>query len=458
VSWIDRYLVRIVAGDVAMVTIAIALTLWLGPHPPDEPLASRLFSAPYWVVLTVGAGMWLATAGALGAYERHILGEGFEEFRRVVLTTVVWLGSISFLAFVTVSSPSRAAVLWMVLLVGGLSLFGRDLNRRWLRHLREKGVAVRRVLVVGSEDQATHLAEHLGNAAWSGYRIARIVGPGQIDGILTDPEAAIRDARADAIAVTDPASLGSDGLRELADRLEGTGLELLVVPSLAGIAGPRVRVRPVGGLPLLHLEEPRLTGPARAAKAVIDRVLALVLLVTLAVPMLLIGLVVRITSPGPALFRQVRVGLAGRPFTMYKFRSMVDGAEAQRDALARNDLDGPLFKDRDDPRVTRFGGWLRRHSLDELPQLWNVLKGEMSLVGPRPMLPSEVEELPDRAARRTLVKPGITGLWQVSGRSEVQWSQAIRLDLYYVENWSLSLDFVILLRTLLAVLQGRGAY
>jgi exopolysaccharide biosynthesis polyprenyl glycosylphosphotransferase len=219
-----------------------------------------------------------------------------------------------------------------------------------------------------------------------------------------------------------------------------------------------VRVRPVGGLPLLHLEEPRLTGPARAAKAVIDRVLALVLLVTLAVPMLLIGLVVRITSPGPALFRQVRVGLAGRPFTMYKFRSMVDGAEAQRDALARNDLDGPLFKDRDDPRVTRFGGWLRRHSLDELPQLWNVLKGEMSLVGPRPMLPSEVEELPDRAARRTLVKPGITGLWQVSGRSEVQWSQAIRLDLYYVENWSLSLDFVILLRTLLAVLQGRGAY
>jgi exopolysaccharide biosynthesis polyprenyl glycosylphosphotransferase len=460
VNWLDRYLARLVITDALALAAASVITLSFGPHPPTEPLVSRILSGPYWAVLLVGMALWLVVAVAMGAYDRGVLGEGYEEFRRVVLTTAAWLGVITLIAFATVTQLSRAAVLWMVVLVGLLSLLGRDANRRWLHARRAEGLGVRRVLVHGTVVQAERLATHLATAPWSGYRVVAVSGPDdeQLHLDLDDPHAALSAAGADTLAVADASDLGPDGLRTLAERLEGSGCELLVVPTLTEVAGPRIRIRPVSGLPLLHLEEPRLTGPARLAKAGIDRALSALLLVVLAIPLGVLALVVRLTTPGPAFFAQVRIGQDGREFTMYKLRSMVDGAEERRHELDDNDADGPLFKLRDDPRVTRVGGWLRRHSLDELPQLWNVLRGEMSLVGPRPMLPSEVADLSGRASRRLLVKPGITGLWQVSGRSEVAWADAVRLDLYYVENWSLSLDLVIMLRTALTVLQGRGAY
>jgi exopolysaccharide biosynthesis polyprenyl glycosylphosphotransferase len=253
--------------------------------------------------------------------------------------------------------------------------------------------------------------------------------------------------------------LDGHALRRLAWRLERDDIDLIVASTLIDVAGSRTTIRPVDGLPMLHVEHPTLTGARRLVKAVVDRAGAVVLLV-LACPILaLLALAVRVDSTGPVLFRQTRVGKDGHEFVIFKFRTMHIDAEARLAELRHlNEVDGALFKLRNDPRVTRVGRLLRKFSLDELPQLLNVIGGSMSLVGPRPPLPEEVAVYPDDARRRLAVRPGMTGLWQVSGRSDLSWDEAVRLDLQYVENWSLSLDLVIMLRTLSAVTRGAGAY
>jgi exopolysaccharide biosynthesis polyprenyl glycosylphosphotransferase len=254
--------------------------------------------------------------------------------------------------------------------------------------------------------------------------------------------------------------VGPELLRRLAWALEGAGVDLLVAPALTDVAGPRVNVRPVSGLPLLQIAEPEFTGMRRLLKGAVDVTGSAVLLLLLAPAFLLLGLVVRFSSPGPVFFRQVRIGRDGKPFTMYKFRSMYADAEdrlAEVRALNDHGSDGVLFKLTDDPRVTPIGRLLRRYSLDEFPQLINVLRGQMSLVGPRPPLPTEVAQYERDVHRRLLVKPGMTGLWQVSGRADLSWEETVRLDLYYVENWSVALDAEILWKTARAVLKGAGA-
>jgi len=232
-----------------------------------------------------------------------------------------------------------------------------------------------------------------------------------------------------------------------------------VSPGMVEIAGPRLHIRPFVGLPLLSIEEPVFSGWKRVLKGALDRVGAACALILIAPVLLGIALAVRFSGPGPVLYRQVRVGAYGDRYTMYKFRSMVDGADAKlSELLASNEGQGLLFKMRDDPRVTPVGRWLRRFSLDELPQLFNVLGGSMSLVGPRPPLPKEVERYDTSIRRRLLVKPGLTGLWQISGRSDLSWEESVRLDLRYVENWTLALDLLILWKTASAVLRSRGAY
>jgi exopolysaccharide biosynthesis polyprenyl glycosylphosphotransferase len=242
--------------------------------------------------------------------------------------------------------------------------------------------------------------------------------------------------------------------------LEGSGINLLVAPALTDIAGPRINIRPVSGLPLLQIAEPEFTGAGRVLKRVMDVLGSLALLVVLSPVLLAVATAVRAHDGGPVLFRQTRIGRGGQPFTILKFRTMAIDAEDRLAALhAQNDHGdgGVLFKLRDDPRITSVGRHLRRFSLDELPQLLNVLRGQMSLVGPRPPLPSEVERYEQHVHRRLLVKPGMTGLWQVSGRSDLDWSETVRLDLYYVENWAVSLDIEILWKTLRAVIHGSGA-
>ena len=264
---------------------------------------------------------------------------------------------------------------------------------------------------------------------------------------------------ADTVAVLACPEMSGVRLRELAWELEKTGTDLCVAPALLDVAGPRTTIRPVAGLPLLHMDHPEFTGARRLIKTAFDRACAASALVLLSPLLLAVAAIIRCSDGGPALFRQVRVGRDGRSFTLYKFRTMVLDAEERKHQLAElNETGAVLFKIRKDPRVTKVGARLRRWSVDELPQLLNVLRGDMSLVGPRPALPEEAARYGDHVRRRLAVQPGLTGLWQVNGRSDLSWEESVRLDLRYVENWSFVLDLQILWKTWSAVTRGSGAY
>jgi exopolysaccharide biosynthesis polyprenyl glycosylphosphotransferase len=271
--------------------------------------------------------------------------------------------------------------------------------------------------------------------------------------------AAIDRCNADAVAVSAGVQLHPQTLRHLGWELAAQNVGLIMAPALTDIAGPRIHTQQVAGLPLIHVTTPTLEGGQRVAKRLFDIIVALLLIIISSPLMAICALMVRLESGGPVLFRQERAGIEGSLFTMIKFRSMVVDAEEKLASLtAHNEGSGVLFKLKSDPRVTRVGRVLRKYSLDELPQFFNVLAGSMSLVGPRPPLPTEVAAYEHDVRRRLLVKPGLTGLWQVSGRSNLSWQDSVRLDLYYVENWSMAGDLVILLKTARAVFRGTGAY
>ena len=333
------------------------------------------------------------------------------------------------------------------------------------------------VLVVGGTNSAVALATRLRNAPDAGLQVVGLCLPGGLEawsaqaravdhgfavmGGLDDVIAAIERSRADTVAIAASESFGYDEIRQLSWELEGSGIAIALAPALTDVAGPRIHIRPVAGLPLLYVEAPSLRGPKLFAKTIFDAVGAAVLIVMLSPLLLLVAAAIKIDDRGPAFFMQERAGLAGKYFRVSKFRSMVVDAEARLLHVTGEHRDAGnevLFKAKDDPRITAVGRFIRRFSIDEVPQLFNVLRGEMSLVGPRPQLRKEVELLSDAARRRLLVKPGMTGLWQVSGRSDLSWEDSVRLDVYYVENWSLAGDLLILLRTVSAVLSRRGAY
>ena len=277
-------------------------------------------------------------------------------------------------------------------------------------------------------------------------------------GVDAAPGAADRHG-ADALVVLPGARLAPVELRRLHWSLAGVGAELCVGTGLLDVTPTRTRVFATGGLTFVRAAHPSLHGPCRCLKDVVERVAAALGLLVLLPALLVVGVLIRLDTPGPAVYRQQRVGRDGRLFTMYKLRTMTTSADCDRAQLAaHNEADDVLFKIQRDPRITRFGAWLRRNSVDELPQLWNVVRGDMSLVGPRPALPEEVARYDVDPRRRLVVKPGVTGLWQVSGRSDLSWAESVRLDVHYVDNWSLGLDLAILVRTVRAVLGHRGAY
>ncbi len=434
---------------------------------------------------------WPLALALSRAYEPRVLGLGSDEYRFVGVAALRLVAFAALTAFVFSAPLLPSYVLTVVATALVLSLIGRYVARKQLHRRRSLGRYRRRVLAIGSAAHVARLAGHLEQVPFVGYEIVAalcpIAGhprdsagtasaitdslagtnsttnvPGTSIEIVGQPDEALRlvdTVGADTIALADSDTIEPAALRHLAWGLEGTGIDLLVAPALTEVAGPRISVRPVGGLPLMHVEEPQLSGGARFAKGVFDRVGALLLLVMLSPVLLACALAVRLRSGGPVFFTQPRVGRDGHEFRVVKFRTMVVGAEAGlADLRHLNDHDGVLFKIRDDPRVTAIGAALRRRSLDELPQLFNVLAGSMSLVGPRPPLPSEVSRYGEDARRRLLVKPGITGLWQVSGRADLSWEESVRVDLDYVENWSPALDLQILWRTIPAVLRGEGAY
>jgi exopolysaccharide biosynthesis polyprenyl glycosylphosphotransferase len=413
---------------------------------------------------------WVATVALYRAYEPRFLGSGAEEFRRVLNAGLVLFVAIAVGSYVASGDVSRGIVFASVPCIVAASLLARRLLRIRLHRARARGRALQRVLVVGRADTAVGLIEQLMRLPSHGYLPVGVCVPatdvrpshvrevpviGSAEAILD----AVDSCRAHVVAVASHPDLSGQALRRLSWALDERGVELVVHPGIVEVAVPRLSIRPLAELSLLHLERPATNGGWLLLKTLFDRLAGSLLLLALAPVMLLIGSAVRLTSPGPALFRQVRVGADGREFTIFKFRSMVADADHRKAELhGLDEGNGVLFKMRSDPRLTRFGAWLRRYSLDELPQLLNVVRGDMSLVGPRPPLPAEVAAYCDDATRRLRVRPGMTGLWQVSGRSDLSWEESLRLDLRYVDNWSLALDLVILWRTLRAVLRGAGAY
>ncbi|MEU0673821.1 sugar transferase [Streptomyces sp. NPDC006172] len=425
-----------------------------------------------WGILAFGTELLVLGALAVGrAWAPAVLGQGAEEFRRLgrslfAATVVLALGGIAL--------TSRNIKLWIFVAIPAIALVtmtARYLLRLWLHRQRKEGRCLRPVLAAGSPATVRDLINRTRKFPHLGWRVDAVCTPdglgldgGQLDGVpivgpLTDVAGHVRRDGYRVVAVTPDPHWSPDRLQRLAWNLEGSDAEMVVAPVLMEVAGPRLHIDAVLGIPLLRVSMPAFTGGRRAVKGVVDRAGAAALLVLFAPLMALVGLLVLVDSRGGAFYRQRRVGKDGREFTIWKFRTMVAGADGARAELAGlNEGAGPLFKLRRDPRVTRVGAVLRRYSLDELPQLFNVLTGSMSLVGPRPPLPEESAAYGPDIRRRLLVKPGLTGLWQISGRSDLSWEEAVRLDLRYVEDWSLALDTVILWKTMRAVLHGQGAY
>jgi exopolysaccharide biosynthesis polyprenyl glycosylphosphotransferase len=461
-DWLRRYAQRLVAVD--LVGSLLAATLALAVRFGDN------FSISYLVVTLLFPLGFVAFVGANRAYEPRFLGAGADEYRRSLEASMRYGAVIAVTAYALGSSLARGYLFLALPLATVIALACRRIARDMVGRARREGTGCQhRVIVAGTERAAAELIRQVRQHAEAGFEVVaacvtrcsgRTIEGVPVIGTSAQLVEALRVTSADTVAVAAWSDLSQSELRRLSWRLEGSGVTVVVAPQLTDIAGPRIHVRPVAGLPLLHIEQPEFRGMRRVIKSGIDRSVALVALLLLSPLLLGVAAVIRLTSRGPAMFKQVRVGAQGTHFTMLKFRSMRSDAEAQLAALRalNENSDGLLFKMREDPRITSVGKWLRRFSLDELPQLINVLFGQMSLVGPRPPLPSEVERYGGDVSRRLLVKPGLTGLWQISGRSELPWDEAVRLDLHYVENWSLALDFLICWRTFNAVIRRRGAY
>jgi exopolysaccharide biosynthesis polyprenyl glycosylphosphotransferase len=461
--WMSTYLCRAAACDAACALVAGALAFQVrfggGGH-------ARLIYLAFTPVLPV---LWTASLALGGGYDSRFIGLGSDEFRRVLNAAMSLTAALAMVSYAAKLGIARGYVAVALPATATLDLALRYLLRKHLHRLRRHGSCIRRVIAVGHAGAVAELVTTLRRDSYHGLSVVAACVPhvpeaGEVAGIPVAGEldcaaTAVTQFGADTVAVLTCPEISGARLRELAWDLEKTGTDLCVAPALLDVAGPRTTIRPVAGLPMLHVDHPELAGCKQVIKSLFDKASAALALIVLAPVFAVVTVAIRCADPGPALFRQTRVGKGGRVFILYKFRTMVVDAEQRKSLLVpRNEGAGELFKIRRDPRITRAGSVLRRWSLDELPQLLNVLRGDMSLVGPRPALPEEAARYCDHMRRRLAVKPGLTGLWQVNGRSDLPWDEAVRLDVRYVENWSFALDLQILWKTGSAVLHGSGAY
>ena len=466
-SGVERYTLRIAVTDALVIVWAVigAQLVRFGTSSGDaDGPQTTAFGLDYAVVSVVLVGLWLVALRLHNAYDPRLFGHGPEEYRAVAAATVRLFATLAIISYLFKLELARGFLL-VALPFGLAGLFlARWIWRRWLGAQRAEGRLCDTMIVVGDRGHLAGLIQALRDVPEAGFTIVGACcsdGTQPIAGVPivgTEHQAAQVAERlgADVVACSGSWRLGSEGLRRLGWELEGTGIGLVLAPGMTQVAGPRILTRPVAGLPLLHVEAPTFTGPKRAVKTTFDVLGAFTIGLVLS-PLLLVVAVLIARDGGGVFYKQTRIGQGGTPFLMWKFRSMVPDAD-RMDRAPQNDGAGPLYKLKADPRVTPLGRVLRRTSIDELPQLWNVLRGDMSLVGPRPPLASEVAKYEQDVYRRLLVKPGMTGLWQVSGRSDLPWDDAVRLDLYYVENWNLVEDLKILSRTVLAVVRRQGAY
>ncbi|WP_103883750.1 sugar transferase [Actinacidiphila yanglinensis] len=462
------YLPLTLTADAVGAAVPVALLL----HRAGEPHATACGA--------VAAASWLAVRAYRRRYAADVLGESSGP-AALIGDWLVLLGVLAVLRTAFQESASASVALAGVAVAPLLTGAARVVTHQHLTAARRFAQAVRRVLVIGEPSAADRVVDHLAARTDHAYVVVGVVpvggaklecgapvtsrlgpvapsGPAEDAGIVLG---AVREHRAELVLVAPGARMTAERLRRLAWALHDAGVPMAVVPGLVDVGVRRIQLDAPAGLAMLHIAPPTRNGAPVALKTAVDRAGAALGLLLLAPLFAVLATAIRLTSPGPAFHRQVRYGRAGEPFTMWKFRTMVVDAESRKAELERaggNEHDGLMFKMRRDPRVTRIGRVLRRCSLDELPQLLNVLRGDMSLVGPRPPLPDEVARYDEMARRRLAVRPGITGLWQVSGRSELSWDETLAIDLRYVDNWSLAGDVDVMARTLRAVVDGRGAY
>lgn len=468
-----RFLRRLLRATDSLLVALCVLAGFLVHYEGDRPFAATFADVNGALIGALLGVMWVAALGLYRTRDPKILGAGSSEYKRVAAASGAVFGLLAVLLVAFRIQPASA--FYLVSLPLGLILLpgSRLIARRWYNARQAQGQFLVKAIVIGQVEDVRYVLKRIARKSGAVYEILGVSLPGgrrgttlDVDGrrvpVLSSTDDVVRTVGrcgAEAVIVAGPVPGGNQYIRELGWGLEEHQAELVLASSLTNVAGPRIHWRPVEGLPLMHVDVPRYSGAKHACKRLLDVAVAAMALLVLSPVLLTLAIIVKHDSPGPVLFRQERVGKAGHPFRMLKFRSMVVSAEAALAGLgAQNQGAGVLFKMHNDPRVTRCGRWMRRYSLDELPQFWNVLTGEMSLVGPRPPLQREVGGYERHTRRRLLIKPGITGLWQVNGRSDLPWDEAVRLDLYYVENWSIMGDVIIMWRTFRAMCAPAGAY
>lgn len=452
-------------ADTVLVAFALVLTIFFGERYRES---TALMDTTAMLATAVLALLWLLSLRINGVYSVRHRSAGAEEYKRIVNATAVAAGIFGIACFLfKYDYPRLTFAVWIV--TGILVLWvARFIRRRIVQQLRVRGELQAPVLVVGSGhhvDQA-HIA--LRRARWAGYKVVGAITEDQTKTTVTglqvlggfaDIVDIINSHGIATVIFTEGSFASPSEFRRLAWKLEESQVQMMVVPTMADVSAERLEFSPMPGLPLVHVARPRALKSLRWSKRAADVVSSAFLLILAAPVLLATALAVKLEDGGPVVFRQRRVGLKGEEFYCLKFRSMCIDAEAKVAALqAQNEGAGVLFKMTNDPRITRTGRFIRRFSIDELPQLWNALRGDMSLVGPRPALPREVAQYDSDTKRRLHVRPGLTGLWQVSGRSNLSWEDTVRLDLYYVDNWSFVRDMMIIAKTAKAVLGSSGAY
>ncbi|MFF0817859.1 sugar transferase [Rhodococcus sp. NPDC003318] len=474
-AWQHAYVTRLFWSDVLVVVMAVVLAQIVRFGEADLSAVGPVSEKNYVVVSACLIFAWIGTLALFRTRSRRVIGSGYDEYQRVISGTLRLFGTIAIAALVFKLDLARG-YLAIALPVGLLALLlSRWGWRRVVAHKRAHGSYQTSVLVVGGERAVRLMTTTFQRGTSDGYRVVGVCVPRyagakgehiDIDGhqiaIYGDERSvvsALAESGADTVVVTATETLGHEGIRDLVWELEPYEADLVVATGVVDVAGPRMEMRPVAGLPLIHVEKPSYHGAKRSGKRIFDLAFSLLAILILAPVFAAVALAIKVDSRGPVFYRSERIGLDGKPFGMLKFRSMVTDADKQVTTLMdRNEGAGLLFKMREDPRVTRVGKFIRRFSIDELPQFINVVCREMSVVGPRPPLRREVEAYDGVIRRRLLVRPGVTGLWQVSGRSDLSWDESVRLDLAYVENWSMVSDVLIIAKTLKAVVGSDGAY
>jgi exopolysaccharide biosynthesis polyprenyl glycosylphosphotransferase len=453
---------RLIVTDAVMITAALAIGLFISSRASSWAIDPTL--AIYGTPVVIGL-LWLTLLFLRGSYDRRIIGLGTDEVRRAVSATLILFAVVAGLSYLIRADISRAYAFVALPLGLFLICFSRFVWRQWLYRERKHGRFLSRIIVIGSKRSSQILADRLNKESYAGYLVVEKIdlptsreSGSEFGEWLDRVDESIKSHNASAIAIDPGEEVPYQIIRQLSWRLEGRNFDLLISPGALDLAGPRLSVRPAAGLPLLHLDEAALSRSQRASKRSLDIIGSILAILLFSPFMLLTALAVGLTSRGPVIYKQIRVGRAGQTFTLFKFRTMHIESDVLIDELRQeNNITEPMFKLVNDPRITKVGKFLRRWSLDETPQFFNVLGGSMSLVGPRPHPLDDVDRYQSEAFRRLALKPGMTGLWQVEGRSDLAWEQALQLDLHYVEKWSLESDIFLLAKTSKAVLSAKGA-